>query len=141
VKTVNLIRTSLDDKQTLGVLVVNPNLFICKTLELAWDYNKSNISCIPPGMYLCKWTLSPSMSEKRGHSVYTYEVLGVPKRYGIRIHSANYFYDLLGCIALGDAYKDLNLDGKLDLIHSGNTVKKFNELMNKEDFRLSISVA
>jgi hypothetical protein len=136
-----LKRTFSDKKQTLGVLsfmVPGKELFVCKTLELPWAGNKKNISCIPAGTYTCRWTSSPKMSNEHGHLYYTYEVLNVPGRTGIRIHSANYFFQLLGCIALGDAHKDINSDGELDTIRSGYTVEFFNNLMDKKDFLLVI---
>ncbi len=128
------------DKQSLGTLVYGKSeLFVCKSLELPWKNNQNNISCIPTGTYTCIWTRSNRLSTLAGHDVFTYELSGVPGRLGIRIHSANYFFQLLGCIALGDSLKDINLDSQLDTIHSGNTVKKFNELMNKENFQLRIN--
>ena len=133
-KTVNLFRIKQDDIQTLGVLtcVDNKEIFVCRTLELPWKDNKSEISCIPDGDYNCTWNLSPAFGFD------TYLVQGVPDRLGIRIHSANYFSQLKGCIALGDSHKDINLDGNLDVIHSGATVDYFNELMGHEDFLLKI---
>lgn len=129
-----------DGKQTLGTLTVilDKELFVCKSLELPWEDNKNNISCIPKGSYLAMYTRSNRLSGAAGHDVFTYEVMNVPGRAGIRIHSANYFFQLLGCIAMGDALKDINIDGELDVIHSGATVGKFNELMNKEDFMLHV---
>lgn len=139
-RLVYLNRNPCDERQTLGVLQTDngPELFVCKTLELPWKNNAHDISCIPPLQYVCKWTRSPKMSIEHGVDFFTYEVQDVPDRAGIRIHSANFFKQLLGCIALGDAHKDVNADGELDVIHSGATVAKFNEIMNKEDFLLVI---
>jgi hypothetical protein len=136
-----LSRLSRGDKQTLGTLsaAIDSGVFVCKTLELAWKDNASNISCIPEGEYLCKWTRSVRLSKLTGSDYYTYEVLGVVGRAGIRIHSANYFTQISGCIALGSALKDINLDGELDTIHSGATVKEFNSAMMGKDFMLVIS--
>lgn len=132
--------TLTTDKQSLGTLIyAQPELFVCKTLELPWKLNQNNISCIPTGIYTCIWTRSNRLSTLAGYDVFTYELSGVQGRLGIRIHSANYFYQLLGCIALGDTLKDINLDGQLDVIHSGATVDKFNTLMNKENFELRIT--
>lgn len=152
-------------RQTLGGLKIQDVDFSCKTLELAWRNNENNVSCIPVNteenpFYLCKYTRSPRMSKEAlerwlkknptltetdcpedEKNVYTYEVLGVPGRAGIRIHPANYARQLLGCIALGDESKDLDLDGQNDVLHSGNTCKKFVEIMNKEDFHLIIKNA
>ena len=137
-KTVKINRFPSDKKQTLGNLMILDLEFTCKTLELTWKDNLNSVSCIPVGSYLCRWTRSNRLSKEAGHSVFTYEVIDVPGRSGIRIHSANFFFQLLGCIALGDAHKDINIDQQLDVVHSGKTVKKFNELMNKEDFLLEI---
>jgi len=135
-KKVILTRTSGDDKQTLGVLTTDG--FTCKSLELPDKNNASRVSCIPLGTYVCKYSKSPLFSKNAGKDVFTYAVLNVPKRAGIRIHSANYARQLLGCIALGAAHKDLDIDGQLDVIHSGDTMRKFEEVMNKEDFELTI---
>lgn len=139
-RTAYLLRTTSDAKQTLGALVAADGfaVFVCRTLELPWLDNASDISCIPEGTYVCKWTRSNRLSTAAGHDVFTYEVMDVPGRAGIRIHSANYFTQLKGCAALGDAHKDLNADAELDVIHSGTTVASFAALMNYEDFRLTI---
>lgn len=123
------------DKQTLGVFSVVEDdnfLFMCKTLELPDKNNASNISCIPPGEYECEWTYSNAFKREM------YEVKGVPNRAGIRIHPANYARQLRGCIALGAAHKDIDSDGQLDVIHSGDTLKQFETIMNKEKFKLVI---
>lgn len=130
-----------NEKQTLGVLAaVNDNgeLFSAKSLELSWKNNQANISCIPAGMYECKYTRSNRLSQLKGTDFYTYEILNVPNRSGIRLHSANYFFHLLGCISLGSKLKDLNLDQQLDVVHSGNTIKAFEDFMNRKDFVLTV---
>lgn len=144
-KSAVLKRFFFDEKETLGTLTTqrpgSKNLWICKTLELGWHDNQKNISCIPMGKYLCKWTKSPAMSLKHGYPFRTYEVQDVPDREGIRIHTANLFSELLGCIALGDAHKDINLDRELDVVHSGRTVLEFeNVIMLHEDFVLHIEM-
>lgn len=143
-KQVYLTRVWGNDKQSLGALMTTignesaMEIFMCRTLELGWHNNQSNVSCIPPGNYICRWTQSNRLSQIAGRNIFTYEVLNVPGRAGIRIHSANFYSQLLGCIALGDAHKDINADGELDVIHSGDTIKKFNDLMGGLDFVLNI---
>ena len=127
-----LIRTSDDGKQTLGALTIKGSDFGCKTIERAWKNNENMISCIPKGSYFVKWTPSPRLKRS------TYEVMNVPGRAGIRIHPANYSSDLHGCIALGSSFKDLNMDGLNDVIHSGDTVKQFEALMQEKSFVLRI---
>ena len=134
-KKVIVLRTFENDKQTLGTISVtdgNGVIFVARTLELPDKNNKNNISCIIPGKYLCKYTLSPSFNKK------TYEITSVPGRAGVRIHSGNYYSQVRGCILLGNAHKDINADKELDVIHSGDTLKEFERIMNYEDFELRI---
>lgn len=135
-KKVILTRTSGDDKQTLGVLTTDG--FTCKSLELPDKNNASRVSCIPLGTYVCKYTKSPLFSKNAGKDVFTYAVLNVPNRSGIRIHSVNYARQLLGCVALGSAHKDIDIDGQLDIIRSGDTMRAFEKHMNYEPFELTI---
>lgn len=125
-----ITRQAPDSKETTGILSVNG--FSCKTLELPDKNNEPNISCIPKGTYLCKYTFSPRMQK------FTYEIQNVPNRSGIRIHVANYFTDLLGCIALGNSLVDLNHDGELDVANSTITINSFETLMGRKDFNLKI---
>lgn len=129
-KHVIIIRNEDDGVQVLGDLITQG--FYCKTLERPWKDNKSNVSCIPKGEYICKWTFSPRLTK------YTYQVMNVPKRTGVRFHSASYWFNLQGCIALGTGYLDINKDKKLDLINSRVAMKEFEKLLNKEDFTLII---
>lgn len=135
-KKVILTRTPGDEKQTLGTLTTDG--FTCKSLELPDKNNAPRVSCIPLGTYVCKYTKSPLFSKNAGKDVFTYAVLNVPNRAGIRIHSANYARQLLGCVALGSSHKDLDIDGQLDVIHSGDTMRAFEKHMNYEPFELTI---
>lgn len=121
-------------KQTLGKLVATNNgaTFTCDTLELSWKNNEKNISCIPTGTYEVKHTFSPRFMK------YTYEIQKVPNRSGIRVHVANYYTQLNGCIALGVTPKDINKDGQLDVLNSRNTIKSFEQFMGKKPFKLLI---
>ncbi len=140
-KKVKCFRTFENDKQTLGVWVVTgehgPGL-VCRTLELPDKQNANNVSRILAGKYTCKYTQSASLKDKYGKPLKCYEITHVPSRAGVRIHSANYFSQLRGCIALGAAHKDINADGNLDVLHSGKTIDEFETLMNYEDFELEI---
>lgn len=140
-KRVILFRTFANDKQSLGLFSVNSDKGVelsARSLELPWKDNANSISCFAPGKYICKYTKSPSFSATAGRDVFTYEVTGVPGRAGIRIHSANYVSQLRGCIALGDAHKDINADNLADVTHSGDTITAFEKLMEKKDFVLEI---
>lgn len=129
-----ITREPSDNMQTLGTLIarIGNTTFTCRTLELPWLNNKPNISCVPKGIYTCKWTFSPRLMR------YSYELQGVLGRSGIRFHSGNYYYDLKGCIALGDSVKDINNDKELDVLNSRATMKSFEALFNTKPFTLEI---
>lgn len=113
---------------TFGVLSVD-NLVLF-TVELPWKDNASNVSCIPTGKYRCSWTKSPRLKK------FTYEITSVPKRAGIRIHSANFASQVLGCIALGE--KNGVMDGKRGVFSSVSAVRRFEKLLDKQDFNLEV---
>ncbi len=131
---VEITRSMGDNHETLGVLTASNNgaKFSCKTLELAWKDNQHDISCIPKGQYQVKYTFS------FGLLGWTYEIQNVPNRAGIRIHSANYYSQLKGCIALGNSVVDLNGDGELDVANSKLTIKAFEDFMGRKPFTLTI---
>ena len=66
-------------------------------LELPWRDNVEYVSCIPIGRYAIRWT----KSKRFGRMMYLID--RVPKRKGVRIHSANTIEELQGCIAPGNA--------------------------------------
>jgi hypothetical protein len=125
-----LKRGHSDDKQQLGDLTTKG--FTAKTMELSYKNNAKNISAIPKGTYTCKWTFSPRFMR------YTYEVLNVPNRTGIRFHEGNYFFQINGCVMLGTHFTDLNKDRHADLANSRKTIKAFEQHMGKKDFILQI---
>lgn len=127
---ITLTRKSDDGLQTLGELTGGG--FSCKTLELPWRNNEVDRSCIPAGVYECKYTFSPKFQK------YTYEITNVPNRPGIRIHGGNYNTDTEGCVLLGESYAYVNSDRELDLINSRKMVDALETLLNKQPFTLQI---
>lgn len=113
---------------TFGVLSVD-NLVLF-TVELPWKDNANNVSCIPTGKYRCSWTKSPRLKK------FTYEITSVPKRAGIRIHSANFASQVLGCIALGE--KNGVMDKKRGVFSSVSAVRRFEKLLDGQDFILEV---
>lgn len=110
-------------KQTKGLLDVVQDgkiIWSCKTLELPWLNNQKYVSCIPEGDYtVFKWE-SPTYG-----TVLRFEE--VPGRSDILIHQANYAgsinpknqrSDLMGCIAPGLKFVDLDGDGLKDITSS-----------------------
>jgi hypothetical protein len=112
-------------KQVLGELLVYNNLtriFECKTLELPWMNNENGKSCIPAGIYPAEKFESPTHG-------WCFLLKNVPDRKMIEIHVANYFRQLLGCIAVGDSFSDMDQDGFLDVRNSGDTLKHLLKIM------------
>jgi hypothetical protein len=115
-----LIRLNKNEKQTIGRLFVFDGLDVayqCCTLELAWNDNKRNISCIPTGSYNVKIR----ESEKYGLH---YQVENVNMRDYILIHPANYYKQLRGCIAVGHDFYDINKDNHKDITYSKRTLSQ-----------------
>ncbi len=116
---------------TFGTLFVN-GAPICVTCELPWKDNDHDTSCIPPGVYQCV----RHVSEKFPHRD-TWEVTNVPDRDGILIHPANDIAELLGCIAPGQTFGQLN--GLPAVLQSRDAQAKLNGLL-PDDFTLSIHI-
>lgn len=128
------------DKQTTGTLLAinRDKTFTAKTLERKWLNNAPNISCIPEGTYNVVWSFSPKFMR------YTYQVLNVKNRSGIRLHYGNFAWkpfgkpDIEGCILLGDKFYDINKDGSPEVINSRKTIDLFEKFMHKKPFVLTI---
>ena len=99
--------------------------FQCFTLELPWKDNKTNISCIPHGLYHASLFNSP-------HNGACIAIRGVTGRSLIEIHSANFTRQILGCIAVGDSVKFLDGDSIPDITNSKATLKKLLALLPSE---------
>jgi hypothetical protein len=112
--------------QTLGQLKVVDGyeiLYRCVCIELPWKRNKRFESCIPTGEYgLWKLARSPAFS-------YEHFWVGppgdrpVPNRERIKVHVANFYWQLEGCIAPGVSFKLLDDDNRLDVTSSERTLK------------------
>lgn len=139
-KNTAIIKRQYDKNETYGTLTAyrNGQVFRCKTLELKWNNNMRNASCIPEGVYMARYTWWPA--KKRSN----YLLEGIPGRSGVFIHHGNYAFkksgkaDITGCILLGVSYTDLNGDGTLDITTTDITVKAFQKFMNNEPFELVI---
>ena len=132
---VRIVRVTSDDQGTFGRMVSSN--FECFTAEPPWRDNKSNISCIPDGIY----KVIPRYSPRFG---WTYYVKGIPKRNCVLLHSGNFAGDVSkgfiththGCILQG-TYLGI-LKGQKAILASSVKVKEFWCLMNREEFELEI---
>ena len=131
--TATLTRNEVEPKQILGDFVATENgtvIFSCKTLELPWLNNQRSISCIPTGSY----SVVKRTSDKYGTH---FQLLNVPDRSMILIHSGNYYTQTQGCILVGSGYQDINQDNVRDIIESKNTLVKLYAMMpDKFDLKI-----
>lgn len=128
-----LIRQEFNDKQVTGLLrILNGEEVIITfaTLELAWKNNQRKVSCIPIGTYTCVARVSPKYGRH-------FHVTNVPNRDLILIHHGNFHTDILGCILIGKAHKDINKDGYKDVVQSKIAMNELNRIM-PEEFELII---
>jgi len=126
-----------DSKQSFGVFTVlgedNQPLYTSMSLERGWVNNTKMVSCIPAGTYKIVLEYSNHFKQR------LWELKGVPGRSECKIHTANYWRQLNGCIALGDKAYDLNNDGWMDITRSAYTIKEFHTIMG-EDTEASITI-
>lgn len=122
-----LIRHWADDKQTTGTFLVldekGQPIFGSLSLERGNRNNERNVSRIPCGVYPLVWEKSPRFGR------YLWEIKDVPNRSECKIHPANYWSQLNGCIALGLKLKDINADGYYDVTSSTKTVESFHSVL------------
>ncbi len=124
------------DQQTLGEAVAYVNgseKMRFKTMELPWKNNQRRISCIPAGRYKVVHRRS---QKYKLH----FHITDVPDRSYILIHPANFSRQLMGCIAPGRTFADIDGDGLKDVTHSGDTMNKLLSVM-PESFEIIIENA
>jgi len=90
---ITIERKISSDACTMGYLSIN-NKTVCYTLELPWENNAKNISCIPAGSY--KGILRYDKSDG-----WRIQLENVPDRDGVQIHMGNYTKQIKGCVLVG----------------------------------------
>ena len=113
---ITLRRIATLGKQITGE-IIRAGQVVAKTIELEWKNNARRISCIPVGTY----TVVKRTTNRYGNH---FHLINVPNRSMILIHSGNYYSDSLGCIIVGDAHKDIDGDGMVDVINSKATLSR-----------------
>jgi hypothetical protein len=108
---------------TCAVLIDRFPMFTALSLERGWVLNERNVSCIPKGTYKLVLEYSPRFKTD------LWEIKGVPNRSECKFHSANYWFQLNGCIALGESYGDINKDGYKDVTNSKKIMKSFHDVL------------
>jgi|TARA_B110000977_G_C11052861_1_gene482961 hypothetical protein len=130
-----LTRLIDDGNQTLGVLTLFDGLdkiFECKTLELPWKDNKTNVSCVPKSVYK---VLHRTSEKYKKHFI----LQDVRDRRYILIHQGNFNTDTRGCILVGSSFRQVNNDSLLDITSSKRTLSQLLEATEGEVFELTIT--
>lgn len=137
---VRLVRLESSPEGTFGTLTLEGYKF--STAELPWESNQPTQSCIPVGDYVCVWHNSPKFGN-------CYQLLDVPGRSHILIHSGNFAgdeptwqSDVEGCILLGERRGVLkNKKGKMQKCVTGSKVAmaKFHKITEREDLLLKVT--
>jgi len=103
--------------------------FRCETLEQKWRENKTNISCIPEGEYICEMTDSPRFGR-------VYQVKNVKDRTHVLIHAGNRVRDTQGCILVGN--RVTVVDGDTFINASRVTLSSLHDWAGGNPFKLKI---
>jgi hypothetical protein len=132
-----ILSRTYNDNETPGSFIImdgERSVWSCKSIELPYNGNQRNTSCIPEGVYNVVRHVSPTKGK-------CFHVLDVPGRDNILIHVGNYAagkrVDTLGCILPGIGFKDINNDGNIDVFSSKVAMDKLLEIL-PDSFQLHI---
>ena len=125
-----LIRNFPTKRGVFGLFIIPSHGKNWYSLENPDFGNAVNISCIPVGDYVCKWTESKKLKK------FTYEILNVPGRTGIRFHPFNMIEETKGCIGLGKRIQHSGKETKI--LDSRMAISEFENLMEQKLIKLKI---
>lgn len=113
--------------QTTGVLLILDSngwpVFSAPCIERGDRNNQKRVSNVLPGIYPIRYEYSPAFDR------FCWELYGTDNRTECKIHPANFWDQLNGCIAPGGYLKDLNKDGYQDVARSVSTVNMIDKIM------------
>ena len=114
-----------------GVLVLETGQTF-HTLELPWQNNRSNVSCIESGEYTAQYLPRSNSGKYRK----VYHVQDVPDRTGILIHNGNTPNHTRGCVLLG--MRPGVLGNQQAVLSSKTAMAKLNKILKGESLNLKI---
>jgi hypothetical protein len=114
IPTYTLVRKASTANSTMGEMFNPDGSHLCFTCELPWLNNQPEKSCVPAASYTCIPHDSPAHPD-------TWELENVPGRTNILIHNGNFFFQLLGCIAVGSSIGPLEYIGSEYPAYNGQT--------------------
>jgi hypothetical protein len=122
-----LVRHWGDKKQATGsLLVIDSNdqpIYLSPCIERGFMDNQANVSNAPEGTYPLVWEHSPKYGM-------VWELKDIPDgRSELKIHQANRWDQLNGCIAPGSYLGKLNNDGYYDVLASKDALKRFHKAL------------
>lgn len=100
----NLIRQPSTPMGTFGDWYKDDGTLLCKTVELPWDDNIPDKSCLPAVPTLFERFISPEHGQ-------VWLAQNTAPRVGCEVHNANFWFQLLGCIGVGDSSAPLKYLG------------------------------
>lgn len=125
---VNRVITDVGTESCIGVMVSEDLRITLATVE-----NRRFL--IPDGRYDVTFTFSPRFSKKDVYSRYMdgkVPLILVPGHHGIRIHIANYGYQLSGCVGIGRGLGVTMIgDSRLAYIDFMKAVEKYDPTCDK----------
>lgn len=123
-----LYRHWVDWNQSTGsLLVVDKNddcqpIFLSACIERGDRGNQKMVSNFPAGTYKLVWEHSPKFG-------WVWELKGINGRSECKIHPANLWDQLNGCIAPGSRLGKVNGDGYYDVLSSRDTLDRFHKAL------------
>jgi hypothetical protein len=125
-RKVILQRVWSDENQSTGSLIVleetGQPVYLSPCIERGDRNNQKNVSNIPAGTYPLVYEHSPKFGM-------CWEIKEVPNRSECKIHAANFWDQINGCIAPASFLGKLNSDGYYDALSSGDALDRFNKAL------------
>ena len=128
---VSLHRIENTSEHTFGEMHVLGERFYI--IERPWLDNRSNVSCIPTGVYTGLFMARSSSGKYKN----VYWLQEVPNRGGILVHSGNLVKHSLGCLIIG--LRAGHLGGKRAVLNSKTALHEFVELLDQRPILMDIT--